>query len=877
MRAILLASLLCLLPLCLLGQEAKVYSARVVAGDTRLPLEQVICEAQTEAGEVVGYTFTNAEGVFRLSVSKAVARLHFRSLGYSPKSVSAQSLQGDKPKTIELAPSVQKLKELVVTAPPIQRQGDTIRYQVSSFKGQGDRSIGDVLSKLPGIKVSETGAISYQGEAISKFYVEGRDLMGGQYGLATRNLNADAVASVEVLERNQHIKALRDIYRPSKAAINIKLKHRFKLRPFGELSLAGGGGDEALYKTSAMLANFSAGIQLIANLKANNTGENVLEELGEKFSLEGLSLAMATPPQLIAPLRGRGLSLPEARYRFGYDYLASAKVLVPLSAERELKVNFSHGKARQRQDYQRLQQIYLGNSILSLDERTHFAGYSTQTDLALNYEENAARTYMVGSLTYRGLRGSTASNIQQNVTRDLGQGNASDLIHHQSQWLLRTAREQVIRLRFHGAYSHSSEDMHYQEREVATPLGFTERFQQDKVMLGASAESSWRLGRGRISLVSEAGYRHHRLRGELPLLGASLSLPVTLLPSPNLRATELSLSLTPDYSYKLFSDRLNLTFALPLNHLRYWATSPSYQSRQEQRTFVSPSLSIDYLPSERWRFFARFKGWDTSYRDVQMLLPSAYLQDYRSFYLPSGNFDLRTQYASTLRVNYQDLLHLIFGNLNLLYRYTQLSFTPEYSYTSRWTLLGSRAEPSHSHVLSLNGEISKGLNRGRTTLSLSPSFTRSGNSFIQQGVRYQSLSYYTALQLELNQRLGQMHQLLLTLRGQMSRSKSRSYKTPWLRGLSGKLVYSLFPAKGWELKAQLEHQLMEHEAGRWVAYAFGDASVRYKAKRWELELIGSNLFNLKTYRLSSYSSLDTQDFSAPLRGRECLLSFKFNF
>jgi hypothetical protein len=53
---------------------------------------------------------------------------------------------------------------------------------------------------MPGIEVSESGAIKFNGKAIKKFYVEDMDLLQGRYGLATNNINASDVATVQVLE-----------------------------------------------------------------------------------------------------------------------------------------------------------------------------------------------------------------------------------------------------------------------------------------------------------------------------------------------------------------------------------------------------------------------------------------------------------------------------------------------------------------------------------------------------------------------------------------------------------------------------------------------------------------------------------------------------
>ena len=49
----------------------------------------------------------------------------------------------------------------------------TITYNVGSFAQKQDKTIGDVLKRMPGIDVANNGKIQYQGTDINKFYIEG--------------------------------------------------------------------------------------------------------------------------------------------------------------------------------------------------------------------------------------------------------------------------------------------------------------------------------------------------------------------------------------------------------------------------------------------------------------------------------------------------------------------------------------------------------------------------------------------------------------------------------------------------------------------------------------------------------------------------------
>ncbi len=88
-------------------------------------------------------------------------------------------------------------------APPIRQKNDTLIYNVASFASTQDKYIEDILKKLPGINVGENGQISYQGKSISKFYIEGQDLLGSNYNQATKNLPIESVSQIELMENNQ--------------------------------------------------------------------------------------------------------------------------------------------------------------------------------------------------------------------------------------------------------------------------------------------------------------------------------------------------------------------------------------------------------------------------------------------------------------------------------------------------------------------------------------------------------------------------------------------------------------------------------------------------------------------------------------------------
>ncbi len=109
-----------------------------------------------------------------------------------------------------------------------REEGDTLIYNVASFTDKQDKTIGDVMRKMPEVEVTQSGKITYNGTSINKFYIEGKDLPEGKYGIATNGISPDDVGSVEITEGHQPIHVLQGISLSTQAAVNLRLKNNAK-------------------------------------------------------------------------------------------------------------------------------------------------------------------------------------------------------------------------------------------------------------------------------------------------------------------------------------------------------------------------------------------------------------------------------------------------------------------------------------------------------------------------------------------------------------------------------------------------------------------------------------------------------------------------
>jgi hypothetical protein len=226
------------------GQEVQV---RGTVMDSIAPLGFAnVIATYPESGNLAGYSITNNEGRYALSLSVGetyVLRASF--LGYETQEKELFLDQsGDLTLDFYLKAEASQLDGVeIVYEMPVTVKGDTIVYNADSFNTGNEKKLGDVLENLPGVEVNDDGEIQVEGKTVQKVMVEGKDFFDGDSKLATKNIPANAIDKVEVLRNFSEVGQMRGVSNnQDNVAINIKLKEGKKNFWFGEVT-AGSGVD----------------------------------------------------------------------------------------------------------------------------------------------------------------------------------------------------------------------------------------------------------------------------------------------------------------------------------------------------------------------------------------------------------------------------------------------------------------------------------------------------------------------------------------------------------------------------------------------------------------------------------------------------------
>ena len=91
-----------------------------------------------------------------MPAEKSGVTVNVAMMSYKPYSAPLKA--GESFVEIKIERSARELKQIVVKSSRIRENGDTVTYNVGAFARKQDRTIGDVLRRMPGIDVSDNGS-----------------------------------------------------------------------------------------------------------------------------------------------------------------------------------------------------------------------------------------------------------------------------------------------------------------------------------------------------------------------------------------------------------------------------------------------------------------------------------------------------------------------------------------------------------------------------------------------------------------------------------------------------------------------------------------------------------------------------------------------
>ena len=246
---------------------------------SKLPVERALVGLVEKSNPTdTSYFFSDEKGEFSITPMPSSAfSLLFSSVSYQPITkyfLNAKPVKSLALGNIILAPLGKLLAEVTIQSAPIIIKEDTIEYRADAFKVKENAMTEDLLRKLPGIAVDKDGNVTAQGKSVTKIRVNGKDFFGGDVKTATRELPANIIDKVQVIDDygdQATVSGIKD-GEPEKI-INLQIRKDKNKGFFGRVTAGVGTEDRYQASLNSNYFNNTEQISLFAN--SNNTNQSL--------------------------------------------------------------------------------------------------------------------------------------------------------------------------------------------------------------------------------------------------------------------------------------------------------------------------------------------------------------------------------------------------------------------------------------------------------------------------------------------------------------------------------------------------------------------------------------------------------------------------
>lgn len=274
-----------------------------IIDENKLPLSGVIIRLINSAdSSKIRYVTTTNDGTFLFTnISSSDYRLEATAVGRREVSISVHTIGKDTDiGDLVMAEVAIQLRGVTIEGrvPPAVQNGDTTEFQAAAVKVNRDATMEDLLSKLPGIIVSN-GTVTVGGETVQRVLIDGRPYFGDDPTIAIRNLPAEVINKIQVFDQmsdqaqftgfddGQSVKAINVVTRRNGANLN-----------FGKVT-AGYGDDNGRYDAAANVNMFDGDSRISLLGSSNNVNQ-------QDFSTQDILGVISTNSQLRTPGAGAG-------------------------------------------------------------------------------------------------------------------------------------------------------------------------------------------------------------------------------------------------------------------------------------------------------------------------------------------------------------------------------------------------------------------------------------------------------------------------------------------------------------------------------------------------------------------------------------------
>lgn len=795
------------------------------------------------------FTTTDKDGYFAITPKTGADSVSFRVMGYKSLSLHVSSDMS----MVRLTPKTTILKDVIVEAPDIYAKGDTLVFNVSRYANAKDNAIIDVIKRLPGIKVDEDGTIKYQGKPINKFYLDGNDFIGGQYGLATNNISHKDVASVEVMENHQPVKALEGIEFPEEAGINLKLKEDARSRWVG-VAQAAAGVQPFLYNGSLYTMRIAPKNQNIITLKANNTGWNPANEIqdhefNDMFSSDYTSYLWRE--YISADIVNAPLS--EKRTRDNLSWLANV-ITAWKSGDTSMRLKLNY--MGDRLDYNSgVTTDYFSNQIPTLVQKSTHRNQTHDLSAQFYSQTNKRGYYLKEKFTTSCVWNNSNSSVTGSF--DLAQQvNRKSLSANNDLKLVKRNEKRLFTLISRNAFQYRPDRLIITGNEDAVQsLGITDFRSTTETKFGKLTRF-WR-----YYATAGLDLNYHRINNSLSGLDRFDNAGIHEAFLSNLYAT-------PQVDYE--RGGWLASFRIPLKWLHYSVAGQHDYINASPRIYLKRQLTSK---SDLSASVSYSLGSPQPYLNITVPM----LSDYHNIFIAENLEKYSQDVTATLSYRYRNPLKSLFFNLSATYNHSCSSIMLNQLFVGDFIVSSYVDCLHHNDSWYINGGFSKGLGHSKIVVGCDIN----ASALSASSMRDNAVTPYCQMTVGMKPyfRGSILRWLSANYNAEYGFSKLKVYdKANVSHSFRQNLFATLIPNDFVQFTIGAEHFLTHFPEGNTANLVLIDASAVWRIKgNVRLAIMATNLLNRHSYQYVNYEILSRSEHHFQIRQRNILASIQYRF
>lgn len=809
--------------------------------------------------KTLAFTSTNAKGEYVIDMKSAPSgevTLQFTHINYEKESESLSFKEKAVKVDMLLTPKAVSLKEVTVKPDPLRQRGDTLSHNLASFLGKGDVTLEDGLKRLPGVDVSQSGAISYMGKPISQFNIEGMDLLGGKYNLATRNIPADYVTNVEIV-RNHHSRWVEKDVPSNEVSMNIRLSKKAKLKPLGQEEAGAGYMEDGNDRLQALLGltgmMFTDKFQTICSLKGGNYKSFARADMIDHF---GGSDVTTPATSLFGGFDGG--APPQGEYLYQRNGMATLNGIHKLDSATTVKVNADYSYHRATHDINQSSTYLTGTGdYVTVSEQTSPLTKVHLPKLTMNYLKNADRVYLSETFVLKGKFEQNEGDVNANGSLvEQRRRTSSFEVGNDLFWMGRTEK---------GTRRHVNASVSF-KRTPTLRLSFV----NDGQGYGQTAQSS--------TLSMNVGSSFSILIGKV----FRLSLPVRVSAMyDDVETNRVATGEVNDIRGWSFTPSVNPGFEIHSRNRRFYLSAGLgaalkglyYNKLNYTKPVLNPSMGINYTFSANSKL--QFStGYTTSIGDMMTLLTEAMQVDYRTVRTSSGIIGESNTWHTSGEWKWQ--LPMQYFTLSLAASHSEGKRNTLYSQSVSGIDISSSALQRDTRSRSTNFSVSTTKNIPSLFAKLGADaaygFGDSEQAVNADIIKIRSNNY----NLHGNASVTPIQWLELRYDIRYGWSRSRySEESNTVTSLTHSGAIHVFPIVTLDLSFDYDHVRHQITTDQYKRMSLFNASAQYKWKQYVLRLELTNLLNQRSYSYTVFDGINTYTYDYGLCGRTAMFRLTF--